>query len=226
MPRPYQAVIFDMDGLLLDSERPIKKAWIEVSQAHGFSVSDEIFLQVVGRTSPDGRAHFIQTLGEHYPYESVRATVHQQLAAAHAQTGYDVKPGAVDLLKRLQAQGIPCAVASSTQRDEVESRLRLAGLWPYFASVIGGNEVTRGKPNPDIYLLAAQRISTDPARCLAFEDSDHGAHAALAAGMDVVVVPDLKHPGDALRACCTAVLSSLNDATVHHARWFHQALLG
>lgn len=220
MAGPYQAVVFDMDGLLLDSERPIMKAWLQASLELGMPVTEEVFLHVVGRTEPDTRAHFADRLGERYPYDEVRRRVKVALDLAHGVQGYDVKAGVLSLLMRLQLQGVPCAVASSTRREEVVARLTRAGLAAYFQMFTGGDEVQRGKPHPDIYLLAAQRLGIDPTHCLAFEDSDHGAQAALAAGMDVVIVPDLKHPDNALRQRAAAVLASMADAEAHHTHWF------
>src|SRR4029453_166271 len=123
------------------------------------------------------------------------------------------------LLQALRNRAVTCVVASSTHHDEVRSRLAQAGLAGYFSAVSGGDEVERGKPHPDLFLLAAQRAGHDPSLCLVFEDSEHGARGAIAAGMWVVIVPDLKTPSDDAAAACVAVLASLHDAQVHVVDW-------
>lgn len=133
------------------------------------------------------------------------------------------KPGAQELLAALAARSVPLAVASSTRRAEVLRRLVAVDLQRYLAAVAGGDEVERGKPDPSIYLLAAQRLGVDAAQCIAFEDSDHGAAAALAAGMRVVVVPDLKLPTATMTAQALHVMPSLADAMLQVDRWFPAA---
>jgi beta-phosphoglucomutase-like phosphatase (HAD superfamily) len=120
----------------------------------------------------------------------------------------------------LHAAGVPCAVASSTLRAEVQRRLANARLLDCFDVVCGGDEVTRGKPHPDIYALAVQRLGAVAAETLAFEDSGHGAQAALAAGLQVVVVPDLKPPESAWQSRSLAVLDSLDAACAFSDEWF------
>ncbi len=141
------------------------------------------------------------------------------LAEARQRDSHVVKPGVRALLARLQAQGLPLAVASSTHRAEVELRLRSQDLWPAFSAVAGGEEVPAAKPAPDVYLLAATRLGVDPTACLAFEDAAHGAAAAQAAGMAVVVVPDLVAATETLRGTCLAVLQSLEETAAHHEMW-------
>lgn len=130
---------------------------------------------------------------------------------------FPAKAGAEALLANLSRVGIPCAVASSAEIAEVERRLLSSGLRGYFLAIAGGDEVRRGKPDPSVYLLAAQRLGCSPAECLAFEDSCNGIKAAQAAGMAVVAVPDLVAPDTEL---AFEVLSSLEHAQTHLKRWF------
>lgn len=218
--RPFGAAVFDMDGLLLDSERPILDAWLQAAREHGAPIDPQAYLQVVGRRGADGHALFRAALGPGFPFDAVRSRVQALLAEARQRDGHVLKPGVRALLARLRAQRVPCAVASSTRRAEVEARLGSQGLLDSFDAFAGGDEVRDGKPAPDVYLLAAERLGVAATTCLAFEDSEHGAQAALAAGMAVVVVPDLLRPGAALRAASLAVLGSLEDAHAHHRDWF------
>jgi HAD superfamily hydrolase (TIGR01509 family) len=217
---PFRAAVFDMDGLLLDSERPIRDAWIEATRELGITLDGATYLQVVGRNEADSRTMLQALLGAGVAYDSVRQRAAALIAEALGETGYAVKAGVVALLQALRGRGVPCVVASSTHRAEVEQRLAQAGLAHFFDGFNGGDEVRRGKPHPDLFLLAAQRAQQQPAHCLVFEDSEHGARGALAAGMSVVIVPDLKTPADDACAASLAVLASLEDAIERVDEWF------
>jgi HAD superfamily hydrolase (TIGR01509 family) len=217
----FNVAIFDMDGLLLDSERPIQDAWIRVSAASGIALEAATYRQVVGLNARDSRAHLTRILGERLSFEDGVRQVAEELENAFAKPGYPLKPGAKALLDELKRRSIRCAVASSSDRSEIESRLAKAGVLDHFAAIAAGNEVTRGKPAPDIFLLARERLGMESsASCLVFEDSEPGAKAALAAGMSVVVVPDLRPPHAAILNQCLMVLDSLDDAVSHCDAWF------
>jgi len=216
----FRAAIFDMDGLLLDSERPIRDAWMQATRELGAPLDDARYLQLVGRTEPDTRQLLQGWLGAACSYDAARQRAVGLLEQALGVDGYAVKAGVRALLQALRERGVPCVVASSTHRAEVEARLQQAGLAAFFDGFNGGDEVARGKPHPDLFLLAAQRLQQAPSQCLVFEDSEPGAHGAIAAGMSVVIVPDLKMPGDDACDASLAVLASLHDAQVHLDDWF------
>lgn len=217
---PFGAVVFDMDGLLLDSERPVLQAWVQAAREFGSPIEPATFLQVLGRGGEDGRAAFRALLGTDFPYAEARLRVQALIAETREREGQIVKPGARALLERLKAQRLRCGIASSTGCDEVQARLGRAGLLDFFDSFASGEEVAAGKPAPDVYLLAAERLGVRAADCIAFEDSEHGARSALAAGMAVVIVPDLLHPSEAVRGECLAVLPTLCAVAQHHDAWF------
>ena len=219
-PLPFRAAIFDMDGLLIDSERPVRDAWRAATAEFGVSLDDTRYLQLIGRNEHDSRALLESWLAPACTYAQARARADVLLAEALGEAGYAVKAGVAALLQALRERNVPCAVASSTHREEVERRLRQAGLARWFDGFNGGDEVTRGKPHPDLFLLAAERLGQRPGDCLVFEDSEHGARGALAAGMSVVIVPDLKMPADDACTASLAVLRSLHDAPAHLHRWF------
>jgi HAD superfamily hydrolase (TIGR01509 family) len=216
----YTAAIFDMDGLLLDSERPIRDAWLLAARETGVALSEAAYLTVVGTNDADSKAVLCELVGNERSYRLVRARADALLREHQTRAGYAAMAGASELLSLLGARGVACGVASSTRRAEVRRRLDAAGLAGYFHSISGGDEVVRGKPNPDLFLLAAGRLGVEPDACLVFEDSEAGATGALAAGMSVVMVPDLKKPGVVMQAACVGVLQSLADALPHCDAWF------
>jgi HAD superfamily hydrolase (TIGR01509 family) len=212
----FTAAIFDMDGLLLDSERVIMHAWVASAREERLVLSELDFLLVVGCGAEESAARLSSLLGGHESFQLVRERARAKLAGQPGVV-FPLKPGALQLLALLRQRGVPCAVASSTYVGEVRCRLAKVGVLDYFQAVAGGDEVSRSKPEPDVYLLAAERLGVPPARCLAFEDSDHGAKAAQQAGLRVVVVPDLKsYDSD----CAYMKLSSLEEALPHIDGWF------
>jgi HAD superfamily hydrolase (TIGR01509 family) len=216
----YSAAVFDMDGLLLDSERPIRDAWLQATLENGIQFSESTYLQVVGRNHADSNSILIEHLGDELIFQKVCAQVDVLLSELTNSVGYQVKPGAIELLSLLRKRGIPCCVASSTNRAEVQRRLQKSGLDGFFDAIVGGDEVLKGKPNPDLFLLAAGRIGVSPGHCLVFEDSEHGARGAIAAGMSAMLVPDLKTPSADVQAMCVAVLPSLIQALPLCEAWF------
>lgn len=216
----FTAAIFDMDGLLLDSERTIMQAWLASAQALRLVLHEADYLGVVGLAHAESTARLTALLGSVQAYERVQHDAARRLSP-EAGVVFALKPGAMLLLQALRQRGVPCAVASSTQVAEVQRRLAVAGIASFFRAVAGGDEVPRGKPDPAVYRLAAQRAGIDPHTALAFEDSDHGSAAARAAGLRVVTVPDLKTP-DA--ATSLMQLRSLADALAHVDAWFPSAL--
>ena len=216
----FAAAIFDMDGLLLDSERPILDAWLQASAELGYALSPEPLVHALGRRAEDARGLFRAAFPDDFPFDRARARVQALLTQRREQGPFSLKAGVSKLLARLVSLNVPCAVASSTRRAEVERRLAHAGLSAYFRALVGGDEVEHGKPAPDTFLLAARRLEVEPARCVVFEDMEHGARGAIAAGMQAVIVPDLKQPGDAVRALCLSVLPSLELHDAHFDAWF------
>jgi HAD superfamily hydrolase (TIGR01509 family) len=219
-PAPrFCAAIFDMDGLLLDSERPLLDSWVEAARQLGHPFEPTLLAGVLGRPGADGVALFRAALGPDYPYDSVKARARELLDRVQAR-GFKVMPGARELLTRLQQAQVPCAVASSTRRVQLEERLTRVDLHRFFAAFAGGDEVRRGKPAPDIFFLAAERLMVEAKDCLVFEDSEHGARGALAAAMQVVIVPDLAEPSADARASCRAVMASLAEVQEQFVAWF------
>lgn len=203
-----RAVIFDMDGLIFDSERAAREAWRAALLAHGHALADETYLQAVGRTAPEARAVFVRAFGDDLPVEAIEADKTRRLLTLLGEAP-PLKPGLGEVLDEAGRLGLPAAVASATAAPEVRRRLAAAGLERRFAVVVGGDEVRAGKPAPDLFLRAAELLGVPPEACLVLEDAEAGVRAAAAAGMAAVMVPDLAQPSAACRALCTAVVESL-----------------
>jgi HAD superfamily hydrolase (TIGR01509 family) len=218
----FAAVLFDMDGLLLDSERVLMRAWTTAAALEGRAIGDEVYASVIGRAAQDSHALFVAMLGGLATYERLRASVQADLQRARAsdQVVFPLKDGAVELLAALRARGVRCAVASSSSAAEIRHRLEVVGVLAHFDAVAGGDEVTRGKPDPEVYHLAAERLGLPATACVAFEDSENGARAALASGAALVVVPDLRRPAQDVLARSLNVFATLHEAHDHLPRWF------
>ncbi|MBT2768095.1 HAD family phosphatase [Stenotrophomonas sp. ISL-67] len=210
LPFLPEAVIFDMDGLMIDSERVSIACWSQAAQELQLPFADDFWLGLVGLGDRDCE----QLLLRHVSAEQVTllyARCHD-LYEARTQQGLPLRPGIVELLQLLQAHGVPRAVATSTRQPRASRKLASSGLLPYFDHVVTSSDVANPKPAPDIYLLAAQKLGKAPARCLALEDSPAGIRAAVGAGMTAIQVPDLVHPDEALRALGHRIVDSLTDA--------------
>ena len=216
----FKAAIFDMDGLLIDSERAISQAWIAGAQALGFRLEMADFIKVVGTAAQQSNAILVDLLGSEQAMRAIAAKAHALLPQAGGAPVFPLKSGALPLLEALHAAGIPCAVASSSSVEEIRHRLGHVDVLKYFRCISGGDEVTHGKPDPALYLLAAARLGVAPEDCIAFEDSENGARAAQAAGVRVVIVPDLKHPPEDVAARAHGVIGSLSEAVAHVPHWF------
>jgi len=210
LPFLPEAVIFDMDGLMIDSERVSLACWSQAAQERSLPLSEDFWLGMVGLGDRDCEQRLLQHV-DATEVAALFARCHA-LYEARTQQGLPLRPGIVELLQLLQAHAIPRAVATSTRQPRANRKLTAAGLLPYFDHVVTSDQVAHPKPAPDIYLLAARKLGKDPARCLALEDSPAGTRAALAAGMTAIQVPDLVHPDEALRALGHRIVDSLHDA--------------
>ncbi len=212
------AVIFDMDGLMLDTEPLAARAWDEAAAAVDAAFDAALARRMIGRNFHDCAAMLHAEAPPGYPVEAILSRWHAAYDAIVERDGLILKPGVRELIAWLEERAIVRAVATSTRRERACTKLSKTALLPRFAALVGGDEVARGKPAPDIYLEAARRIGTAPARCLVLEDSEPGVRGALAAGMVAVMVPDLLPPTAELLARDVVVHASLHDVVRAFAR--------
>ncbi|MCH9798950.1 MAG: HAD family phosphatase [Betaproteobacteria bacterium] len=204
-----KAAIFDMDGLLIDSERIIMQACIQAAKDVGIIYTQAEFVELIGRSSPDASRIMAEQLNGVENLSKVGEGVERILGARNHV--FPLKSGVVELLQYYQSNNVICGVASSSPITHIQHRLSHIGILDYFSSITSGQEVANGKPNPDIYLLAIDRLGVSVEECIAFEDSEPGAQAAITAGLKVVVVPDLKQPSDFVKENSFRVVESLPD---------------
>jgi HAD superfamily hydrolase (TIGR01509 family) len=202
------AVVCDMDGLLVDSERMERRVWQRVAQELDIDLSDERFATFVGHSGDRNDALLRHYFGEAFDVPRFRAMCHRGMHDLVEREGVTLRPGAREWLAFVSALDIPLGLATSSGPAAV--RERLGDLLHVFAAVATRADVEHGKPHPDLYLEAARRLGIAPETGIAVEDSPAGTQAALAAGMRVVVVPDLVMPPDDLAPRLAAVFPSLH----------------
>lgn len=189
-----KAVVFDMDGVLFDTERLSISCWLETAERMGLGDIREGAYGCIGLNRTDSRIFIRNLYGEAFPYDEFRTENSALFQKKIEKDGLPVKKGARELLIWLKERGVKTAVASSTNTQTVKSHMERAGFLPYFQEIIGGDMVEHSKPRPDIYLMACGRLGVEPEKAAAIEDSPNGIRSAHAAGMLPIMVPDMVEP--------------------------------
>ena len=203
-------VIFDMDGVIFDSERAYIALYKKLAPKYGLTDEAAVHracMDSIGVTRAKTREIFIEAVGHDFDYYRYREDVQEELN----KQDFDLKPGVFELFDRLKERKIPIALASSTRQASVMRMLEHAGLTAYFDAIVCGDMVSRSKPDPEIFLTAAERLGAEPSDCYVIEDSYNGVRAAHAAGMYPVMVPDILQPDEEIRGLAEVVLPTLID---------------
>lgn len=205
------ALIFDMDGLMLNSEPLYHQAWRIAAQALGYQLDDHLYLSLVGRSSAEADCTFRQVFGDEFPVKAFNQRWEACWQTLLLEQGVSLQPGLLPLLDWVEQQQIPKAVGTSSNSAEAERCLMLAGIRDRFSIVVTVDQVAAGKPEPDIFLAAARQLEVAPSACLVLEDSNAGVQAAVAAGIPVVMVPDMQVPTPQSKTTATQILPSLRE---------------
>lgn len=207
----YQAVVFDMDGVIFDTERLVIEFWKEVAKKHNIPNVEHTCIQCLGTNRVRTREIFLENYGADFPFDPYRAEVTELFNTHYKGVPLPTKPGIRELLNYLQEQDIKVGLASSTAQHLVRDEIGTAGLLPYFQTLVCGDMVERSKPAPDIFLKACEILNADPTKSIAIEDSFNGIRSAHCAGMTPIMVPDQVQPTDEIRALAFHVMPSLLD---------------
>jgi HAD superfamily hydrolase (TIGR01509 family) len=203
------AVLLDMDGTLLDTEPSYVAAYTAALDAFGFPDATATCHAMIGIPGLECEAMLRARYGENVPFADINEAFALRSDEIFQQ-GLPLKPGTIELLDALREAGCPFAIVTSTSRRTAEQHLTFGGIRARFDTLVTCDDVVRGKPSPDIYLLAAQRLGVRPQACVAIEDSNPGIAAAHAAGAIAIMVPDIVPPTEETRAKCAAVLPDLH----------------
>lgn len=207
----YQAVVFDMDGVIFDTERLVIEFWKEVAKKHNIPNVEHTCIQCLGTNRVRTREIFLENYGADFPFDPYRAEVTELFNTHYKGVPLPTKPGIRELLNYLQEQDIKVGLASSTAQHLVRDEIGTAGLLPYFQTLVCGDMVEHSKPAPDIFLKACEILNADPTKSIAIEDSFNGIRSAHCAGMTPIMVPDQVQPTDEIRTLAFHVMPSLVD---------------
>lgn len=205
----YNAVVFDMDGVIFDSERAVMQCWKEVASRHNIPDIEKAIIACTGTTMVRTREIMLNLYGADFPYDEY---ARESSAIFHSR--YDggrlpMKPGVKELLTFLKERGKKIALASSTRQQVVTDELRDAGIIEYFDRIICGDMVSRSKPAPDIFLKACEELNVSPSGSYAIEDSYNGIRAAHAGGLHPIMVPDLLPADEEMQSLAEIILPNL-----------------
>ena len=214
-----KAVIFDVDGTLLDTERIYMKAWKEAAAELGYVMTDEILRKTRAVNTKDAARIFETEIGNGFSYQQarpIRVRIAEEIIKRESPI---LKPGVTELLDFLKQKGIRLSVASSTNLQGTKEHLAESEILDWFEVVVGGDMVVNGKPHPDIFLKAAELLHVEPQECMVVEDSPAGIRAACAAGIKAVLVPDQATITEEIIAMSDVVLNSLLEMPAYLEKW-------
>lgn len=206
-----KAVIFDMDGVIFDSETIVMDCWRELSKRYGFSDFEQVYEKCIGVNTNKSREIFKAAYGQDFPYDFYRGESSKLFREKSDNGLLPIKKGAVSLLEFLKNNNYLIGLASSTREEVVHKELKAASLFQYFDSITCGDQVKNSKPDPEIYLKACDSLNLNPAETYAIEDSFNGIISAYSAGMITIMVPDLIMPDDSIKNKTSYIFNDLDE---------------
>ena len=208
--KDFDAVVFDMDGVIFDSERATMQCWLELAEKYGIKGIEKPYLACTGTNAARTKQIMLEAYGDDFPYDDYAKEASRMYHEKYDGGRLPMKSGVFEILDYLKNNGKKIALASSTRKQTVVNQLRDANIIGYFDEVITGDMVAKSKPEPDIFLLACEKIGADPKRAYAIEDSFNGIRAAYRGKLRPIMVPDLLPADDEMRELSEAVIDSLN----------------
>lgn len=207
-----KGAVFDMDGLMFDSERLVYEIWQEMMDEQGFEYNIEVFKRTIGLRSDKSEELYSSLYGERFQYKQLKQRCRETFIRRVTAEGVPVKRGLFELLGFLRDNRIKMAVATSTSSQTALKVLKMADVYDFFDEFVCGDDVKNSKPDPEIFLTAAERIGIEPENCAAFEDSINGIKSAFAAGMTTIMVPDFLQPTEEIKPMISCLCSNLSQA--------------
>ncbi len=211
MARDYKAVVFDMDGVIFDSERAVIDCWKVVADKYGVQGIEEACQEVLGVNAAETKEKFLKRYGQDFPYDAYKSEMSKLFHDLYDGGRLPLKTGVAELLQYLKRSDVKVALASSTRSAVVRQELTDAGIIEYFQVIIGGDMVSRSKPQPDIFLKACEELGVASEEAFAIEDSYNGIRAAAAGKLRPLMVPDLMPPTEEMEALSEAIFETLLD---------------
>ena len=215
MVKDYKAVVFDMDGVIFDSEVKVVECWKVIADKYNIPDIEATCIDCMGQNQAMAKEKFLAKYGDDFPYVEYKKEMSNLFHSRYDNGRLPMKPGVVELLTYLKAQGKLIALASSTRKEVVTRELRDAGVLDYFDEVICGDMVSKSKPEPDIFLEACEELGVEPEEAYAVEDSHNGIRAAEAGGLMPIMVPDLMPVTDEMKELSLVILDSLLEVKIY-----------
>lgn len=202
-------IIFDMDGVIFDSERVVYEGWKEMAEKYGFTNLEIPYWKCIGVNASRTKEIFLDFYGKDFPYDKICEERRQEYHRRYDHGKLPLKPYVKELLQYLKEEGYFIAIASSTKTETVENQIKAAGLIDFFDRIVGGDQVTKSKPEPDIFWKAAEEITDDFDSVYVIEDSYNGIRAAKRAGMRPIMVPDLLLANEEMKELAEVIVNDL-----------------
>ncbi len=213
--KDFDAVVFDMDGVIFDSERAVMNCWLKLADIYGIKNIEKPYLACTGTTVQKTKQIMLEAYGDDFPYDEYAKEASRMYHEKYDGGRLPMKSGVIEILDFLKSNGKKIALASSTRRQTVINQLRDAKILDYFDEVITGDMVSKSKPEPDIFLLACEKIGVEPNRAYAIEDSFNGIRAAFRGGLRPIMVPDLLPADQEMREKAEEVIDNLDNVVLY-----------